>query len=330
MKKFGYILLILISVNVKSIAQNDCTSLPQEVAYSNITATQALDTIGAYIGKNWFVILDVRTPGEYNSMHLEEGVNLDFNSATFATDLAALDRNKVYVVHCASGARSAQVYNQMQTLEFLRVYNMTGGINSWNGLGYPVTTSVSPLAGTCETDINFENIILGNTDSILITITNAANSLLTITDISDLSGTAFSSDFDAETTLMGGRDSSFYIYYTPDDYLEDNVVFTINTNGGSLNYNLHGTVLDNTAILSQFIENISVFNDSQNQQIVIADKNANTESFYSLFNAGGTLVRSAKVTDSEYLNYADLSQGIYILRLISGKECKTFKLLLTH
>lgn len=73
------------------------------------------------------VVVDVSTPAEYASGHLEDAVNLDFQSSEFASQIARLDENVDYVVYCQSGNRSARAVAQM-TEQGLSVQD-AGGIN---------------------------------------------------------------------------------------------------------------------------------------------------------------------------------------------------------
>lgn len=84
------------------------------------------------------VVLDVRTPEEYAKGHLPGAVLLDFKAADFATKLGALDPKKTYLVHCASGGRSAKACEQMYELGFPRVANLEGGFKAWEAAGKPV------------------------------------------------------------------------------------------------------------------------------------------------------------------------------------------------
>jgi len=49
------------------------------------------------------VVLDVRTPEEYKGGHIAGAKNIDFNGDDFEKQIAALDKSKTYVVHCAAG-----------------------------------------------------------------------------------------------------------------------------------------------------------------------------------------------------------------------------------
>jgi rhodanese-related sulfurtransferase len=83
--------------------------------------------------------LDVRTPGEFNSGHIAGAQNIDWNGPDFATAVATLDKNQPYFVYCASGRRSSEAVAKMQALGFKRLYNLEGGIQSWQSQGLPTT-----------------------------------------------------------------------------------------------------------------------------------------------------------------------------------------------
>src|SRR5436305_13800077 len=70
------------------------------------------------------VILDVRTPKEFAEGHLPGAVNIDWNSKEFEQKVAALDKNKTYLVHCAVGGRSARACDKLSKLEFRHLYNL--------------------------------------------------------------------------------------------------------------------------------------------------------------------------------------------------------------
>ena len=84
------------------------------------------------------VILDVRTPEEFQAGHLSGAVNLNISAPDFPERIKALDRTKTYLVHCASGGRSARACGKLAQLDFPRLYNLSGGIHAWIKAGQPV------------------------------------------------------------------------------------------------------------------------------------------------------------------------------------------------
>ncbi|NPV63451.1 MAG: rhodanese-like domain-containing protein [Methanotrichaceae archaeon] len=83
-------------------------------------------------------ILDVRTPEEYSSGHLEGAANLDFRSPSFRDSLTNLDKKRAYLVYCRTGIRSGRALVIMADLGFSEVYNLSGGIFRWNREGFDV------------------------------------------------------------------------------------------------------------------------------------------------------------------------------------------------
>lgn len=104
------------------------TPPPPTLVY--VDAAGALSLITNRVAEPSFVVLDVRTPAEYASRHVKGAVNLNFYAADFAVQLAALDRQKTYLVYCASGSRSGQAATQMHVLGFAEVYNLAGGFGT--------------------------------------------------------------------------------------------------------------------------------------------------------------------------------------------------------
>jgi len=84
------------------------------------------------------VILDIRTPAEFNTGHISGAVMLDFYSKSFAKDFKNLDRDKTYLIYCRSGNRSGQLMRAITDLGFKKIYNLESGIKEWVRVGYPL------------------------------------------------------------------------------------------------------------------------------------------------------------------------------------------------
>ena len=90
------------------------------------------------------IILDVRTPFEYEMSHITGSVNVDVQDASFEDKVAGLDPNKKYIVHCAknpSGGRSSRALESMQKLGFKNLYSLEGGFVAWKDAELPLTES---------------------------------------------------------------------------------------------------------------------------------------------------------------------------------------------
>jgi rhodanese-related sulfurtransferase len=84
------------------------------------------------------IILDIRTPDEFNDGIIEGAINIDFYEASFADDLDKLDKDAHYVVYCRSDNRSGQAMSTFADLGFAHVTEIDGGIASWYETGLPV------------------------------------------------------------------------------------------------------------------------------------------------------------------------------------------------
>lgn len=83
------------------------------------------------------VLVDVRTPNEYQQGHIEGSELINFYDPDFKDKVAELDKEKEYVVYCRSGGRSANAVSIMKKMGFSNIHNMTGGMLAWNRAGLP-------------------------------------------------------------------------------------------------------------------------------------------------------------------------------------------------
>lgn len=98
----------------------------------DIAAAHSLATEGNAI------VLDVRTPEEYALSHIDGAVNIDIQNPAFAAQVAKLDVDKTYIVHCAANVengRTAKALVIMADLGFDKTRNLTGGILAWEQNG---------------------------------------------------------------------------------------------------------------------------------------------------------------------------------------------------
>jgi phage shock protein E len=82
-------------------------------ASSDSSSTQAAELVA-----NGAVLIDVRTPGEFSSGHLEGALNIDVQSPSFDALVSTLDPAGTYLVYCRSGNRSKAAIARMKSLGF--------------------------------------------------------------------------------------------------------------------------------------------------------------------------------------------------------------------
>lgn len=104
----------------------------------DITPVEAFDLIQENKENIDFIILDVRTEPEYKSGHIENAENIDYYLEGFKDELGELDKNKTYLIYCASGNRSGRTLKIMKRRGFQKAYNVLGGIKGWKSKGLPV------------------------------------------------------------------------------------------------------------------------------------------------------------------------------------------------
>jgi rhodanese-related sulfurtransferase len=84
------------------------------------------------------IVLDVRTPDEFKAGHIPGATNIDFFGDDFAKQIAALDKSKTYLVHCAAGGRSAKACKVIEKEQLPSVYHLNEGFKAWEKAGKPV------------------------------------------------------------------------------------------------------------------------------------------------------------------------------------------------
>lgn len=81
------------------------------------------------------VLLDVRTPQEFASGHIQGAVNISVE--TLASRLNEVPNGQPIVVYCRSGNRSAQASQILAQAGYTNIYDL-GGLIDWTAQGFPV------------------------------------------------------------------------------------------------------------------------------------------------------------------------------------------------
>ncbi len=95
-------------------------------AMSSLTACSSSDPIDMTTIAE---VIDVRTPDEFASGHLDGALNIDIQGSAFASEIGALDKSANYVIYCRSGNRAGQAVTYMQDNGFTGVLTNAGSVD---------------------------------------------------------------------------------------------------------------------------------------------------------------------------------------------------------
>ena len=107
-------------------AQNE-TNTAKTAPYRKITSQEAKTLMDS---RKDLIVLDVRTPAEFDDSHIENAINLANETIGSVGPSLLPDLNATILVYCRSGARSAQASRKLSALGYTQVYDF-GGIINW-------------------------------------------------------------------------------------------------------------------------------------------------------------------------------------------------------
>lgn len=70
------------------------------------------------------LIVDVRTPAEYNARHLADAVNLPVDQIETTLSSRVMDKSQPILLHCHAGRRSAVATRKLKELGYQNVFNL--------------------------------------------------------------------------------------------------------------------------------------------------------------------------------------------------------------
>lgn len=88
-----------------------------------------------FLNENDVTLVDLRTPKEFNSGHIENAINVNFLSSEFEKDIQKLDTTKTIVIYCRSGNRSRKSVAKLVEAGFDDIYDLKGGVLNWKKKG---------------------------------------------------------------------------------------------------------------------------------------------------------------------------------------------------
>ena len=98
-----------------------------DAVYENITAEEAKRIMDTQTG---YVILDVRTPEEYDEKHIPEAILIPDYEIHEKAEGILTDKNQLILVYCRSGRRSKLASEDLLELGYTNIKEF-GGIIDW-------------------------------------------------------------------------------------------------------------------------------------------------------------------------------------------------------
>ncbi len=110
----------------------------EEQTFQNITVDTAYNMIKKENKYPNLIILDVRTPFEYDKGHLYDAILIPHNELEDQISELEGHNTSDIIVYCKSGGRSKLASEILVEYGFTKVYNMLGGIVAWIEAEYPI------------------------------------------------------------------------------------------------------------------------------------------------------------------------------------------------
>jgi len=80
---------------------------------------------------NDMILIDVRTPEEFQEGHLGNAMNINWYDEDFANQFSEIDKSEVIYMYCKKGGRSAKAQQKLKALGFTNVVNLEGGYDAY-------------------------------------------------------------------------------------------------------------------------------------------------------------------------------------------------------
>jgi phage shock protein E len=74
--------------------------------------------------KNGALVIDVRSPDEFNAGHLTQAVNIPLDEIETVVPQRVKDRNQALLLHCASGMRSGLARRKLKAMGYTNAFNL--------------------------------------------------------------------------------------------------------------------------------------------------------------------------------------------------------------
>lgn len=118
-------------------------------------------------------IIDVRTPQEFSSGSIKGATNINIYDNNFNDRVSELDKDRPVFVYCRSGSRSNKASNMLTEMGFTKVYDLEGGITSWNLLNLSLPADNTINSYNSGLTIEAYNKLITNNEKLVLVDFNA-------------------------------------------------------------------------------------------------------------------------------------------------------------
>ena len=111
-------------------------------SYTEIGVYTANDMItnGTYPS---LIVLDVRLKSSYDYGHLENAINIPLSQLDSRIDELLPYNDTEIIVYCQTGGTSKTAAATLDSHNFTKVFNLSGGFNAWESAGYSIIPEFS-------------------------------------------------------------------------------------------------------------------------------------------------------------------------------------------
>ncbi|MCF8540929.1 MAG: rhodanese-like domain-containing protein [Aurantimicrobium sp.] len=128
MKRIITAIAIVATLGAGGLALSACSSTGENAPMAAVDFTA--DTI----------VIDVRTPEEFDTGHLAGALNINWQGAEFMQAVDVLDKSANYVIYCRSGNRAGQAIDMMTSMGFTNLTNLGSVEEAAKATGIAVVT----------------------------------------------------------------------------------------------------------------------------------------------------------------------------------------------
>ena len=130
------VVAVVVIIAIAILGQQPVVKEPPAAASSGLPNEISVDEAYKLYQSNGAYFLDVRERSEWDVFHIPNTTLLPLGQVAAMVD--KFPRDKLIIVVCASGSRSAKGRDILKQAGYTNVTSMTGGVTAWKTKGYPI------------------------------------------------------------------------------------------------------------------------------------------------------------------------------------------------